>query len=56
MTLKVKHFPVEDRRSFALLVTVYFDCASEILLVVVLGTSAVYWVDLLKVACNGLLS
>jgi hypothetical protein len=46
MKLKVKHFPVEDRLSFALLVTVYFDCASEILLV--LGTSAVYWVDLLK--------
>ena len=54
MKLKVKHFPVEDRQSFALLVTVYFDCASEIQLV--LGTSAVYWVDLLKVACNGLLS
>jgi hypothetical protein len=50
MKLKVKHFPVEDCRSFALLVTVYFNCASEILLV--LGTSAVYWVDLLKVACN----
>jgi hypothetical protein len=52
--IKSQNFPVEDCRSFALLVTVYLDCASEILLV--LGTSAVYWVHLLKVACNRLLS
>jgi hypothetical protein len=39
MKLKVKRFPVEDRWSFAHLVAIYFDYASEILLV--MGTSAV---------------